>query len=229
MTELNKKALEAARKIARVAAQGGSTMLASRGIVGMVIRTYLDGADLVPRVQMDNAVSKARMVAISQRDEALREAEDWKRRQADARAEAEELGGQLAALREAARKVCEETDDIPWWIGELKTVLSDTAKAAAQWVRVPEGWKPMPPHLTYDMDLRGCEADQADYSGAGPGHQSESIADIYRAIFAAAPNSEAQKSYDPTAVIGGPEAGERTEDDERSPSRPFAPEDEIDA
>ncbi len=150
------------------------------------IQAYLDAADLVPRVQMDNAVSKKLMAAIDERDEARREAAAWKK-------DAEERlprhvyqevcdlnvsqGKQLAALRKVLNRLINKVNRLGWpadplieckhgiapvqgWLNihslkgcieQASAALTDTAEAAAQWVRVP----------TLEAIARGIYANEA--------------------------------------------------------------------
>ena len=160
MRELDPKALEAAGEVylsEQVEMQVPGQLDWATSELSSAIHAYLDAADLVERVQMDNAVSKARMSAIEQRDEARKEAEELKEsmkvleyhfdRQA---AEAETRGRQLAALWGALEKIAAET--LPRKRFRSFTVmnrgacadiaraaLTDTAAAAAQYQRVE--WK----------------------------------------------------------------------------------------
>jgi len=97
----------------------------------------------------------------AERDEARKEASDWKMRQADARAETETQGRQLAALRTVLDDAVKAFDSgalrmtsnkvgsqspcappqHPWheeWLHLVRTALTDTAAASAQWVRVDD-------------------------------------------------------------------------------------------
>ena len=70
---LDPKALEAAltaydTRVAQLAGERVNTI----HFLEFAIRAYLDAADLVPRVQMDNTMSKKLMTAIDERDEARR-------------------------------------------------------------------------------------------------------------------------------------------------------------
>ena len=162
------------------------------------IQAYLDAAGLAPRVQMDNAVSKARMSAVEERDEARREADDYLHELVDERARADDAFKQLAALREALDTITRSfwTDGEPGdeRVADLqemaKAALAYAAKAAAQWVRVDDEHVVVPLEPTNIMASKGSEGLDAYYHGAkgDPGHYG-SIKSVYRAMIDAAPKA----------------------------------------
>lgn len=129
-----------------------------------ILEAAIDAANLVERSDYDNLTQRSndfrdesRRVTL-ERDEARREAEDYKeqweeqcRQRDDAVVHAVNQGKQLAALRGAlefyadpdiviGRIVDGKIDAQPNGNSVARAALTDTAEAAAQWVRVPEGW-----------------------------------------------------------------------------------------
>ena len=114
----------------------------------------LDAADLVERKTLDantlgHMVDEKLFHLEAERDEARREAEElrsdlaYSKNEFELRADlAETQGRQLAALRKALEQLRQHTDGpISGSVAKLVCdALTDTAEAAAQWVRVDKAW-----------------------------------------------------------------------------------------
>ena len=157
------------------------------------LQAYLDAADLVPRVQMDNAVSKKLMTAVEERDEARlvvrsqqKDVTALVRAEVDAKYQAEKLGKQVAALREALTRLINKVNELEWpvdplmavkhgiapsqdWrnihslkgcIEQARAASTDTAEAAAQYQLVE--WQPIETAMEAPPNILVCVAGRDD-------------------------------------------------------------------
>ena len=129
--------------------------------------------------------------AEKERDETRREADDYLHELVDERARADDAFKLQAALREAlgmARLALGITDilpvpaDLPILAKRINAALTDTAEAAAQWVRVPEGHRLVPQYIT---DVQR----EAALLTTGAAGEIDWLDDFYEAAVAAAPKA----------------------------------------
>ena len=178
---LNKEVLEAGRKV-------GQSVIPSvpEQVVQRIVQAYLDAAGLVERSVVEgfrrsrqefkDAAAEARY----ERDEARREADDYLHELVDEHARSDDAFKQQAALREAIM----QSIDVERSGSAIRAALTDTAKAAAQYQRVPEGWTLKPEQPTDDMLSAGGKVQI--YSPI-VGHLGKKIAlAVYGRMYAAA-------------------------------------------
>jgi len=120
---------------------------------------------------------------VAERDEARREADDYLHELVDERARSDDAFKQQTALREAIM----QSIDVERIGSAIRAALTDTAKAGAQYRRVPEGWTLKPEQPTDDMLSAGGKVQI--YSPI-VGHLGKKIAlAVYGRMYAAAPQA----------------------------------------
>ncbi len=201
MPDVKPKVLEAARHKCP-----GSFLTDDR--LEEAIQAAFDAADLVPRSELEahkrghegaTKILNARRVRLGElkieRDGARHEAEELARTVDQEMAEvelqtglAETRGKMLAALREALEGMLEDFGapyDGHLSVETARAVIADTAKAAAQYQRVPEGWGVFPVESTEQMRESAMDKDGGDYAHDALGYYE----DIWDHMIAAAPTA----------------------------------------
>ena len=177
MTAIDPKALVAAEK--KFDEMTGHNW---NGIMAMsaAIQAYLDAADLVESSEVEGLqaglkrASQDWLGATKERDKARREADDYLHELVDERARADDAFKLQAALRATLLRLVDDFGpdvDADGWkdtfskrhVNEARALLTDTAEAAAQWQRVPEGYVVAPVKPTEEMlaETRGVEEHRA--------------------------------------------------------------------